>query len=324
MVVARNFDWTSMIYLFQWHQRLWLLRLPKIQIFSEVGIRVFIFHLLCWLVLNQEITLLRGFENLLLLFLQTLFKRFLLLRPDWVIVLNEVVFQYNSISWCNAIVWKYRKCCYSFKLNSIWLFDDWLFFDWIKKLRSLSCIFCTTPSYASRLLNFVDKCFANHNFFIGFYRNVWFLFTLFLIFYFCFIYEFFEILHLLSTWHYVFVILIKGRLGIWILVLHELHGKLVVFRYAVFRPNFTQRFSFRVVCCFVCTFLFIGGICLTCCIYIRFFTSSWRPFRCFCCFVSSCWLCSWQHLLMLLEYFTISQQLLTISVQFVWRLRTDT
>ena len=97
----------------------------------------------------------------------------------------------------------------------------------------------------------------------------------------------------------------------------------MVFRYPVFWPNFTQRFSFRVVCCFVCTFLFIRGSCLACCIYIRFLTSSWRTFRCFCCFVSSCWLCSWQYLFMLLKYFTISQQLLTISVQFVRRLRTN-
>ena len=122
---------------------------------------------------------------------------------------------------------------------------------------------------------------------------------------------------------HVFVILIKG-LRIWILVLHELHSKLMVFWYAVFWSNFTKRFSFGVVGCFVWTFLSIWGSCLACCIYIRFFTSSWRPLRCFCCFVSSCWLCSWQHLFMLLEYFAISQQLLSISVHFVWRLRTDT
>ena len=143
----------------------------------------------------------------------------MLLSPDWIVVLNEVIFQDNSICWCNAIVWLFRKCCYSFQLNCIWLFDNWLFFDWVKKLRTLACIFSTTSSYSSWLLNFVYKCFANHNLFVSLNRNVWFLFALFLIFYLCFIYEFFEILHLLSTRHYVFVILIEG-LRIWILALH--------------------------------------------------------------------------------------------------------
>ena len=292
LVVTCNFDWAPVIYLLQWHQRLWLLRLFEIHIFTEVSICVFILNLLSRLVLKLKITLFSCFEYLLLLFLQALFKRFLLLGSDWIIVLNEVVFQDNSIRWCNAIVLLFRKCCYSFEFDSIWLFDDWLFFDWVKKLRTLSCIFCTASSYSCWLLNFVNKCFTNHNFFVSLYRNILFLFALFLIFYFCFVYEFFEILHLLSTWHNVFVILIK-RLRIWILVLHELHSKLMVFWYAVFWSNFTKRFSFGVVGCFVCTFLSIWGSCLACCIYIRFLTSSWGPFRCFCCFVSSCWLCSW-------------------------------
>ena len=92
------------------------------------------------------------------------------------------------------------------------------------------------------LLHFVDESTAYNNLFIRFDTHFWPLVCL-LCFSCLLVDEFFKVLHLLCTGHYVFVVLVDCLLIVWV-VLKQLHGELVILRDSVFGADLAQRFGF--------------------------------------------------------------------------------
>ena len=92
------------------------------------------------------------------------------------------------------------------------------------------------------LLHFVDESTAYNNLFIRFDTHFWPLVCL-LCFSCLLVDEFFKVLHLLCTGHYVFVVLVGCLLIVWV-VLKQLHGELVILRDSVFGADLAQRFGF--------------------------------------------------------------------------------
>ena len=90
--------------------------------------------------------------------------------------------------------------------------------------------------YVIGLLHPVDKRTADDYLFIRFDTDFRPLFTLLLFSCLRLVYEFFKVLHLLSTRHNVLIVLIDCLLISWV-VLNELHCKLVVLRDSVFGAN---------------------------------------------------------------------------------------